>query len=427
MNYLIIGNSAAAVGAVEAIRTVDTSNPITILTEENYLAYSRPLIAEYLSDTVAVNKMWYRDGAFYSDNNVSLKLATKVISVDPEKQIVMTSEGNEIPYDKLLIASGGKPFIPPIEGLDTEGVFTFVRWDEVKKIKNSKPDIKNALVIGGGLIGLKAAEHLTKAGIKVTVVELANNILSLILDNTASNMLKRHFQEHGVDIITEKTVKRINSTDGKVSGALLSDNTLIDCDAVIIAIGVVPNNSFVENTTVGINKGIIVNEYLQTNISNIYAAGDVAEGKDLLLNTNRVLPIWPVAFKQGYTAGLNMAGVEAIYKGAISMNALEFFHLPIICAGLAKCPDESYEEEFVLNEKKKFYKKIITKNNQLVGYIYFNNIERAGILTSLITDKTDISLFKSEILNDSFGLIHIPEEIINKKLSYMLNQQAKEY
>lgn len=420
MNYLIIGNSAAAIGAVEGIRKVDASGSITIVSEENYYAYSRPLIAEYLSDCIDETQIWYKKENYYTSNNINLVLNTRIVSVDTEKQVAICSENKEFYFDKLLLATGGTPFQPVIEGSETEGMYTFVRFDEVKKLKDDLASIKKAVVIGAGLIGLKAAEHLTKAGVNVTLVELADSVLSLVMDKTSSNILQKHLINNGVQIFTNNTVSKIHSTNSKVSSVTLKDNTHIECDAVVTAIGVIPNISCIKNSNIAINKGIIVNQYLQTNFENIYAAGDVAEGFDILLNENRVLPIWPVAYKQGFIAGINMAGKERKYDGGISMNSLEFFGLPIISAGYTNAPDDSYTEEVVYNEKKELYKKIITKSWQLCGFIFVKDIDRAGILTGLIKDKTDISQFKKDLLKDSFGLLNIPTEIIEQKLEKAL-------
>jgi NAD(P)H-nitrite reductase large subunit len=416
MNYLIIGNSAAGIGAAEAIRRIDKVNPITILSEEPYEAYSRPLIAEYFSETIDLTKMWYRTSEYYKQYSIDLKINTCVKRVDAESQTVFLQDDTYIQYDKLLIATGGTPIIPPMEGLEAEGIFTFVRWDEVKKIKAYQQNIKNAVVIGAGLIGLKAAEHMTKAGIDVTIVELADTMLGMVLDKTASNLLQTQFEEHGVTVCTGNTVQKIHQQDGKVSGVTLQNGTNIDCDAVVIAIGVKPNIAVTENTGIETNKGIIVNEKMQTNYPNVYAAGDVAEGFDLLVGEKRVLPIWPVAYRQGFVAGTNMTGVEKNYEGGISMNSLEFFGLPIISAGYSSGTDDTCSEDCVLNEKKKLYKKIICKDNKLVGFIYLNKIDRAGILTGLIKEKVDICSFKEAILKDTFGLIDLPREIQNEKL-----------
>jgi NAD(P)H-nitrite reductase large subunit len=415
MHYLIIGNSAAGIGAAEAIRKIDTESQLTILSEEAYHAYSRPLIAEYLSNSIDIDRMWYRQQDFYQKNNIKLLLNTRVERIDPDSKKVFTASGAELSFDKLLIATGGTPIIPPIEGKETNGVYTFVRWDEVKRLKENQPEIKKAVVIGGGLIGLKATEHMSKSGVDVTIVELAETLLGAVLDKNASNILKHHFENFGVTVFTENTVSKIHSNDGRASTVTLQDGTEVACDAVIIAIGVKPDMEILNNTSITRNKGIIVNEKLQTNYPDIYAAGDVAEAFDLLIEENRVLPIWPTAYRQGYIAGLNMAGHERIYCGGISMNSLEFFDLPIISAGFTTAEDESFNEEIILNEKNKVYKKIIIKDNKLAGFIYVNKIDRAGILTGLIQDKTDITSFKDEILKDSFGLIDLPEDVRERK------------
>lgn len=421
MNYVIIGNSAAGIGAVEAIRKVDETNPITIITEEDCLAYSRPLIAEYLSDTIDPDKMWYRNDEFYSSNNVNLRLNTRIKSVDPDAKKVITDNSEEIYFDKLLIATGGTPIVPTIEGLDAEGVFTFVRWDEVKKLKEYKANVKRAVVIGGGLIGLKAAEHLAKCGIKVTIIELAPKLLGMVLDDTAAKLLKTQFEQNKVAVHTGSSVSRVIYEHCITKGVKLTNGQHIDCDTIVVAIGVNPNIELLKDTSIKLDRGILINERCQTSCNDIYAAGDVAQGLDVLMEQNRVLPIWPVAYKQGYIAGLNMAGQSKDYEGSFAMNSLEFFHLPVISVGFGAEPADDVEEYSICDTKNKIYKKVVLKDNKLIGFTCMNCIDRAGIYTGLIRDKVDVSVFKDVLLKDDFGLIYLPKEIREQRFASIAN------
>ncbi|MBS4026472.1 MAG: NAD(P)/FAD-dependent oxidoreductase, partial [Clostridia bacterium] len=309
MHYVIIGNSVAAAGAIEGIRQVDQEGMITLFSDEPYHIYSRPLISYYLADKVTGEQMKYRPEDFYRKNKVTACLGEKITLVEPDKSQVVLARGEKVAYDKLLIATGGKPFIPPIEGLDKENVHTFLKWEEVKKIKEKIVGGKKQVVIlGAGLIGLKAAEGLSGAGCQVTVVDLADRVLSAILDKQAAAVVQQHLEEHRLKFCLENTVSEVLGDQG-VTWVVLKDGTQLPCDLLIVAIGVMPNVDVLgAESKMEINRGILVNQQMETNITGIYAAGDVAEGLERLSQERRVLPILPNAYRQGEVAGINMAG-----------------------------------------------------------------------------------------------------------------------
>jgi len=414
MRYCIIGNSAAAVGAVEAIRTNDEKNPITIVSNESYHTYSRPLISYFLSGKVDEEKMYYRGKDFYARNKVETILGISAIGIDPDEKAVILEDNTKIFYDRLLIATGGKPIIPSMKGLDKEGVFSFTAWDDAKKIAGIMDRVKRAVVIGGGLIGLKAAEALKERGIEVTVVELAERVLSPIMDEDASGIIENHLKNAGVNVITKNTVKEIIGKNS-VESVVLEDGQKIDCDIVIVAIGVRPRVDEIRNTGIKINNGIVVNEQMETSIQDIFAAGDVAETYDFLNEANRVIPIWPNAYRQGYIAGSNMAGLHVSYSGGFNMNSIELFNLPSITVGLVN-PLNGGCNVIKKFEGEKKYRKVILENSVVVGTIFVGCIDRAGILIGLIKDKVNVEKFKEELLDDSFGYISFPKELRVEKL-----------
>jgi len=326
MEYVIIGNSAAAIGAVEGIRQKDAEGNITIVSEEPYYAYSRPLISYLLAGTVDEDKMSYRGASFYEENNVSLLLGVKAVSIDIAGRQVILSNGKAVAYDKLLIATGGKPFVPPMKGGDKEGIYTFIKRDDVKKLQAVAKPAAKAVVIGAGLIGLKAAEGLVKCGVDVTVVELADRILSTILDEQAAAMVQDVLEQHGIKIILNNTVAEITG-EGKASGVILKDGTAQECDMVVVAIGVTPNADVARDTGIEINRGIKADDHMRTNIEDIYAAGDVAEAYDLVYEAQRVTPIWPNAFIQGEVAGRNMAGDDVTFDSGFARNSISLLWL----------------------------------------------------------------------------------------------------
>ncbi len=416
MDYVIIGNSAAAVGAVEGIRQVDREGRITVISDEPYHTYSRPLISYWLAGKVAEDKMIFRKENFYENNNVNPMLGSRVRRIDFAGRKAELEDGTVVPYKRLLVAAGGKPVIPPVDGLDKKGVFTFTKLNDVKEIKHAAAAGKRkAVVIGAGLIGLKAAEALNKLGVDVTVVELANRILPVILDDEAGQMVQGYLEEAGIKFILNNSVSKV-SGDAEVTGVTLRDDTVINCEMLVVAIGVKPNTGLVEGR-VSVNRGILVNEKMETSLDGVYAAGDVSEGFDIISGTNRVLPLLPNAYLQGETAGRNMAGVETIFNGGLAMNAIGFGDLPMLTAGIVKPDSEEFEILVNANPETCSYRKIILKDNRIVGYILLNKVDRAGILTGLIREKADITPFKERLMSPGFGYVDFPEPDRKARLS----------
>jgi NAD(P)H-nitrite reductase large subunit len=411
-NYVIIGNSCAAIGAVEAIRSEDQLGKITIISDEPYHVYSRPLITYWLGGKVEEDKMFYRDEDFYERNRVDTRLGERAIGLKTRERKVIMENEDEIPYDKLLIATGGKPFVPPVKGSQYAGVFTFTTWDDAKEIKEfiEVNGVKSPVIVGGGFIGMKSTEAFLELGIKVTIVELADRIMIRAFDETASHLLEERLRREGIEVITNNTVVEILERGQKVNKVILKDGGEIDTDLVIFAIGVIPNSALAENTGIKMNRGILVDRYMRTNIPDIYGAGDCTSAYDLLINDNRTIAIWPTAYRQGKIAGYNMAGIEREYPGSFPMNSVELCGIPTISVGITNPEGRGYEVLQDYDEENLIYKKIILKRNRIVGAIFFGRIERAGIITGLIEDKVDISSFKDNLISEDFGLISLPKE-----------------
>ena len=425
MKYLIIGNSAAAVGAVEAIRRNDKGNPITIISDEPHHVYSRPLISYLLAGHTKEDKMYYRDENFYKENNVETVFNKRVTGVDTKKkQVILDNKGQvargkgqAIEYDKLLIATGGTPFVPPIKGKDRKNVYTFTKWSDAEEIIKISKKVQKVVVIGAGMIGLKAIEGLNAIGIDVTVVELAPEVLSRALDKDASRIVQRKMEEAGVEVITNNEVVEITGKGNVATGVVLRDKKKIKCDLVIVAIGVIPNTGFIKESGIKINRGIVVDERMETNIKGVYAAGDVVEALNMLTNEKMPIPIWPLAYRQGSIAGDNMSGGTLVYKGGFPMNSIEFPGAPTISLGIIDPRGEGYESLIKNDAKNGNYKRIIIKNERLVGAILVgDDVDRAGILTGLIKEQKPVTAFKDKLLDRNFGFVHMPREHRREKL-----------
>jgi NAD(P)H-nitrite reductase large subunit len=412
--YLIIGNSAGGIGAAEAIREVDKAGSITIVSDEPYPSYSRPLISKYITGERSLEGMLFRPTDFYEQNNINLLLGRRVNSLAPGEHTAELDSSEHITWDKLLIASGGVPIVPRIGGLGKKGVFNFITLDDAKAIDEFLDRATTAVVIGGGLIGTAVTEALTQRGVEVTVVEMKERILNTILDEQASLMAEEALEKAGVMVITGCTVAEIIGEES-VTAVILSNGVEIPCSLVVVAIGVLPRTELLKGTDIKVNRGIAVNRHMGTNHPDIYACGDAAEAYDFVYGENSLTPIWPIAYLGGRIAGYNMARTNAEYPGGTAMNALNYFGLDIAAAGITIPPDE-YGYEVLSKQNDGVYQKLVLKDDLLVGMVFVKDIEKSGIVFSLMRDGVNVHDFKQALLTDDFGLVSLPRELWHERL-----------
>lgn len=414
-DYVIVGNSAAGVNAGEAIRALDKSGSIAIFGEEDLPVYSRPMISYLVSGEASFQKMLYRPRSFYQRNGITFFRGVKVIRVDPAKAMVTASSGEVFRWGKLLLATGSLPFIPPIEGLEEVRYQTFVNYADAQgMIKATANRGRKVLIVGAGLIGMKAAEAAYARGAQVTVVEKMKRILPAALDGEVSRRVEELCNSRGLRIITGESVKEVvPAARGKIpfrGRAILEGGDGADFDILVIAVGVVPRVELARQAGLAVNRGVLVDEFLRSSQDDIYAAGDVAEAFDLVWEEPRVNALWPNAALQGRYAGWNMAGEDRVYPGSQGMNAVEFFGLPVLSAGIVNPPDENYE---VIASRLEGggYRKVVIKDGVLVGMIVAGEVERAGILNSLIQEKARVRRFKHSLVQESFSHIYLPRAV----------------
>ncbi len=416
MRYVIVGNSAAAVGCITGIRKVDPDGEIVVISYEDR-CYSKPMIADVLVD-VPEEKLLYRDSSFFEENGVETVLGHKAVSINKDSKVVVLDSNELVPYDRLLIATGGKPFVPPIKGTDKKGVFTFTELHSAISFKNylKENGAEEVVVIGSGFIGLEVAYFLREIGIKVKVVELLNRVLARALDRRGSEIVENMLREKGVEFIFNDTVEEIMG-DEKVSSVRLKSGSVLRADAVVVAIGVRPNTELAQTAGVEINKGISVSDTMETSVPDIFAAGDCIECTDIVDGQKKPIPLFPLAFEQGFVAGLNMAGKKMEYLGGLVLNSLKFLPVPVLNAGVVEPADDSCEV-FVNDkfEKKGFYRKAIVRDGKLIGFIAIGEIDRTGILTNLIRQKIDVSDVKERLVELDFGLVDLPQWWREEKL-----------
>ena len=379
MKYVIIGNGTAAVGAVEGIRQNDTDGNITIISAEKHHVYARPLISYYLEGKTDRERMLYRPKDFYEKNKCELITGHSAKRIDTDRKAVFLDSGEILEYDKLCVAAGSSAFVPKFDGLDTvRSVHTFMTLDDALALERDVDTNSKVLIIGAGLIGLKCAEGLSSITKNITVTDISNKVLSSILDNDSSDIVKQYIEKNGIDFMLGDSVTLF---DGNT--AIFKSGKKLEFDILVIAVGVKPNISLISNAGGDVDRGIKVDEYMQTSLPDVYAAGDCTESHDMITGGRRIIAILPNAYMQGETAGKNMSGAHEKYNRAFAMNAIGFFGLHLVTAGV-------YDGEVYTEKQGDNLKKIFYKDNLVRGFIITGNVEKAGIYTSLIRDRIPI-------------------------------------
>ena len=399
--YVIIGNGVAAAACIEGIRSVDPQGTLTVLSEEPHEVYCRPLISYYLEGKTDAEKMKYRGADFYSENAVKVFYEEKAASIDTARKRVVTEKGNEIAYTDICIAAGSSPFIPQFEGLETvPKKYSFMTLDDAYALEKAVTENSRVLIIGAGLIGLKCAEGLKERVKEITVCDLAERVLSSILDTECAALMQEHLEKNGIRFLLGDSAKSFSGNK-----AFMNSGKEVEFDILVLAVGVRANTQLAKDAGCDVNRGILVDDRMQTSLEHIYAAGDCAEGTDITSGEHKVLAILPNAYLQGYCAGINMAGGKAVFDKGIPMNSIGFFGFHAMTAGSYYTEADGgkmYEDKTDTSIKRLF-----TKDGLLTGFILIGREERAGIYTSMIREKipladVDFDLLKSAATNAAF-------------------------
>ena len=362
---VIIGCGAAGISAINTLNKLGVKEVLVISSER---PYSKPLLPHYLSGEIGRDRVFLDGIKFIQD---------KVIEVKPNENTVLLKSGKEIKYDQLLIATGAYPIKPKIDGIDLEGVFFLNTLKDADEIMRYLRNVKKAVIIGAGFVGISAAVALRKRNIDVTIVELKDRILPEALDKDFANIAKEILENNGVKVILGKSVSKIIG-DNSVKGVVV-ENEEIKCNMVITSVGVRPNVEFLRNSGIEIRTGIVVNDKMQTNFKNVYAAGDCAETKDLITGEYTINAVWINASIQGRIAAYNIAGIERTYDGSIRINVIDIFGVPFVSIGYIT-------DDFERLDNKIFY----YKGDKIVGFQTIGFEELKGAL-SIITQKGQIS------------------------------------
>ncbi|RJQ24810.1 MAG: NAD(P)/FAD-dependent oxidoreductase [Peptococcaceae bacterium] len=410
VRYVIIGNSAAGIKAAETLRKLDRGGLITVISEEPGPAYSRCLLPGFLAGTRHEDELRIRPENFYQWNLVDTIFGKKAVKVETGRKQVILADDRRVNYDKLLVATGSSTAFPPVEGLAGPGVLGLRNLADAKEILEYRRKARRVVVIGAGFVGLEAAYALYRRGLEVTVVEKMPHILPLQLDRPAAEIIQRDMQAEGIRFILGAGVREIAGPSlwtrlfGKTGrGVILDNGDRLKAEIVIVATGIKPNVDLVRDTEIKLNRGIVVDQYMRTAVPDVYAAGDVAETEDIITGVVCVTPIWPNAVTQGAIAACNMAGRPRLYTGLIGMqNAVEFRDVPAISMGITQPPDSSYEVLALHHPERNLYRKLVLKNDVIVGMILVGDIRQAGVIAALMRKKANACKFKERILKGEF-------------------------
>ncbi|MHB8910266.1 MAG: NAD(P)/FAD-dependent oxidoreductase [Syntrophales bacterium] len=395
MRYIIIGGSAAAISAVESIRSLDKDSQIDLFSDEETPLFSRVLLPYYVAEELSKPLLNFRTSDFFEEMKVTPHMGVKVTDLNPAAKTVKASDGKKYPFDKLLLATGGKPIVPPIPGVDKEGISTLKTMADAEKIYNMKG--KRAVVIGAGSIGVEACISLTRRGIKATLLEQLGQVMPTVFDAEAAEIVRKRIEDLGIEVITGEKALTFKG-DKKVTG-VVTDSRELPCDMVILSVGVRPQTELAAQAglTLGDMKGIRVDEFMMTSAPDIYAAGDVAETHDIARDTWFLNAIWPCAFEQGRIAGFNMACKKTAYPGSYRRNSIgNFIGIPAISMGVThaeSCAMTSEDDEFreIKLRTKDVYKKLVLKNGKLIGAILVGHTQKAGLMSILLRKQVYIA------------------------------------
>lgn len=402
-DYLIIGSGVAGYNALKELLTLRPKAKIVMITSDRYYPYDRPpLSKDYLKGKIDKEMLFFEPEDFYKRDNLEVILKKKVEKIDTEDKIAILEDGDNISFNKALIATGGSPRKLGINGENLRGVHYLRTLDDADGIKSEISKGKNAVIIGGGFIGIEVASSLTMLGVRTTVIEVMPYIWSTFVDEKISIFIQKYFETKGVQFILNESVKEIEG-DERVKAVVLNSGKKLNADFVVIAVGIKPNVEIAQQSGINVNNGIVVNEYLQTNHPDIYAAGDVANILDPISGKRRRIEHWNNAEYSGKLAARNMLGRNESYN-FISSIWSDIFDLHIESAGDTRDYDEYVIRGKFQLEKPKF-SVIYIKGGVVKGYLAINrNVKELVSLNKLVQKGVNVSNKRDMLVDENFDL-----------------------
>jgi NAD(P)H-nitrite reductase large subunit len=401
MKHIIIGAGPCGVVAAETLRKSNPTADITLIGDEPVPPYSRMAIPYLLIENIGEEGTYLRSIDHYEKQNINY-LNHRVSSVDTDEKALMLDDGSTLFYDKLLIASGSHPVSPPIEGIDLPNVHSCWTLDDARQIASLAKEGSNVILMGAGFIGCIILESLVKRGVKLSVIEMESRMVPRMLDEKAGGLLEKWCIEKGVNVLTSTKITAIKKS-GDAMNVELDNGKSLSADLVISATGVRSNTAFLDGSGIEIDQGIVVDNKLQTNIANIYAAGDVAQAKDFSTGESQVQAIQPTATDHGRIAALNMAGQSVEHHGSINMNVLDTLGLISHSFGLWMGVDNGDSVEIYNPDAYKYMNLrfgVGDDEDVLVGVSTLGMTQHIGVIRGLIESKIHLKEWKERLMQD---------------------------
>jgi len=400
LKFVILGNGAAGISAAEKLRQLNDLCDITVVSIEDIPVYTKFMLPDYIGGKIDKDKLILRDIKYYNKNRIKLLLSERIENIDNTQKVVCLASGKNLSYNSMLVAVGGSPVVPNIEGLKETGYFTLNSVKDADDIIRNAKQGQKAVIVGAGLTGIEIAFALKKLGMDVTLVEKGARILPNQLDIPAAEMLVEMIRKEGIGLLLKRDIQRIKENNGLY--VEMVDGEKISFNMLVISIGTRPNIDVVKDLDIKINRGILVNKYMETSVEGIYAAGDVAELQDDKNSGTVSRYIWPNALSQGKCAASNMTGQAQEFSSDASFsNAVRLRDLPFLSMGMIN-PDEDYETLVYSDKESQTYRKIVLKDNVIKGLILLGDTSSASILGGFVKSGKDISKIRDIIVEKDF-------------------------
>ncbi len=403
--YVIVGNGVAGITAAQTIVRADPSAEVHIFCAEPYPYYRRPRLWEFIAGEVEQDVLYFRPPEWYAERGILLHLGVRATSLDPAAHR-LTLEGHgrrpapakSVEYDRLLLATGGRPFVPPFEGTAREGVFTLRTLDDALAMKTYARDVRSAAVIGGGLLGLETARALRTAGLETTVIEFAPYLLPRQLDAEGAQVLQALLEAQGLHILTDAATEAILGHE-HATGVRLKDGRVVNGELVLVSTGIRSRVELAREAGLEVNRGVVVDEQLRTSGSDVYAAGDAAEFE------GRVYGIIPAATEQAQVAAANMvAGGSATYSGTTPANTLKIVGIDLTCLGDATATGDEFIILRKVDAAAGVYRRLTLRDGKIVGAILLGDTQSVRPVKQLIATGRDVSAYGERLLDKGFDL-----------------------